>query len=40
MQKFIVTIAGEGFTAKEIEQAIYNTFTEMGKEDIIVTESI
>lgn len=40
MQKFIVTIAGKGFTAKEIEQAIYYTFTEMGKEDIIVTESI
>ena len=40
MQKFIVTIAGEGFTAREIEQAIYNAFTEMGKDDIIVTETL
>ena len=40
MQKFIVTIAGDGFTAREIEQAIYNAFTEMGKDDIIVTETL
>ncbi len=40
MQKFIVTVAGDGYTAREIEQAIYNTFTEMGKEDVIVSESV
>ena len=39
MQKFIVTIAGEGFTAKEIEEAIYLKYPEMKHEDIIVTES-
>ena len=39
MQKFIVTVAGDGYSAKEIEQAIYNTFTEMGKDEIIVSES-
>lgn len=40
MQKFIVTIAGDKYTAKEIEDAIYNTFTEMEREDVIVTESV
>lgn len=40
MQKFIVTVAGNNLTAREIEEAIYNTVTEMGKEDIIITESI
>lgn len=40
MQKFIITLADENYTAKQIEDAIYNTFTEMGHEDIIVTESV
>ena len=40
MQKFIVTVAGERLTAQAVEDAIYNTFTEMQKEDVIVTESV
>jgi hypothetical protein len=40
MQKFIITLAGDNYTAKELEEAIYNTFTEMGKEDIIVSETL
>lgn len=39
MQKFIVTVAGNEYSAKEIEQAIYNTFTEMGRDEVIVSES-
>jgi len=40
MQKFIVMLAGDGYTAREIEQAIYNTFTEMKREEVIVSESL
>ena len=31
---------GEKRTAQEIEDAIYNTFTELKREEVIVTESI
>lgn len=39
MQKFIVTVAGNNLTAQEVEDALYNTFTEMKQEEVIVTES-
>lgn len=38
MQTFTVKVTGNKLEAKEIEQAIYVWFTEMKREDVIVTE--
>lgn len=33
-------MTGQARTAQEIEDAIYNTFTEMNRDEVIVTESV
>ena len=38
MQTFIVKIAGNGHTAKDIETAIWQSFTEITRDEISVVE--
>ena len=37
MQTFIVKIAGSGYNEKDIEQAIWQSFTEISRDEISVT---